>query len=110
MSKGLLGEFEHQVLLALLRQGQEGYSVPIVTELEERTGREIAPAAVYMSLRRLEEKGILVSELRTADPGEGGRQRRYYAVTPEGMARIREARRSYLRLWEGLEPILEEGG
>ena len=109
MSKDLLGEFEHQVLLALLRQGKEGYSVPIVVELEERTGREIAPAAVYVSLRRLEEKGLLVTDLRTADPGEGGRQRRYYSVTAEGMERIREAHRTYLSLLEGLEVVLEEG-
>ena len=45
MAKDLLGEFEHHVLLALLRRGEEGYSVPIVLELEERTGREVAPAS-----------------------------------------------------------------
>lgn len=109
MAKDLLGEFEHHVLLALLRQGEEGYSVPIVLELEERTGREVAPAAVYISLRRLESKGLLVSELRTADPEEGGRERRYYRITADGMARVRAARKGYLNLWEGLEPVLEEG-
>jgi DNA-binding PadR family transcriptional regulator len=109
MTKDLLGEFEHRVLLALLRQGAEGYSVPIVAELEERTGRDVAPAAVYIALRRLEDKGIVSSELRHAPPDEGGRERRYFTVTAEGRERLREARRSYLRLWDGLEAALEEG-
>jgi len=110
VGKQLLGEFEHHVLLALLRQGEEGYSVPIVTALEERTGRDIAPAAVYIALRRLEDKGALVSQLRPAHPEEGGRERRYYRITPEGMARLAEAREALLRLWDGLEMRLEMGG
>jgi DNA-binding PadR family transcriptional regulator len=103
-----LGEFEHHVLLALLRQGDEGYSVPIVAELEERTGREVSPAAVYIALRRLEEKGLLVSHLRFARPEDGGRERRYYSLTADGMARVAEARQSFLRLWDGLELRLEQ--
>lgn len=108
MGKQLLGEFEHHVLLALLRQGEEGYSVPIVAELEARTGREVAPAAVYIALRRLEKKGLLISELRPAEPEEGGRERRYYAITAAGIERMAEAREALMRLWDGLEPRLEE--
>lgn len=108
MGKKALGEFEHHVLLALLHQGDEGYSVPVVTELEEKTGRTVSPAAVYIALRRLEEKGLLVSHLRFAHPREGGRERRYYSLTAEGMLRVAEARRSFLRLWDGLELRLED--
>jgi DNA-binding PadR family transcriptional regulator len=109
VGKELLGEFEHQVLLALLRQGDEGYSVPIVAELEARTGREVAPAAVYIALRRLEDRGLLTSELRSAPPEDGGRERRYYTITPEAMARMAEAREAFLSLWDGLEVRLEDG-
>ena len=107
MGKQLLGEFEHHVLLALLRQGDEGYSVPIIAELEEKTGREIAPAAVYIALRRLEGKELLVSHLRAAHSSDGGRERRYYSITPEGMTRMAEARRAFMNLWDGLELKLE---
>jgi DNA-binding PadR family transcriptional regulator len=110
MAKDLLGELEHHVLLALLQQGEEGYSVPIVLELERRTGREVAPAAIYIALRRLESKGMLTSELRKADPEEGGRDRRYFRLTDEGIARLQEAREGFLSLWEGLEAVLERGG
>ncbi len=110
MAKQLLGEFEHRVLLALLRQGDEGYSVPIVAELAERTGREVAPAAVYIALRRLERRGLLTSALRAASAEEGGRERRYYSVTPETKARLAEAQAAFANLWEGLDLQPEETG
>ena len=108
MGKQLLGEFEHHVLLALLRQGEEGYSVPIVSVLQDRTGRDVAPAAVYIALRRLEDRGILTSDLRAAAPEDGGRERRYYRITPKGMARMVEARESLMNLWNGLDLRLQE--
>ena len=107
MSKDVLGEFEHQVLLAVLRRKEAAYSVPIVLELEERTGREIAAAAVYIALRRLEEKGFATSELRS--PGDGGRSRRYFTVTEAGIGQLRESKRRFVSLWEGLDPVLEPG-
>jgi DNA-binding PadR family transcriptional regulator len=108
MGKDVLGELEHQVLLATLRLGDDAYSTTIVLELERVTGREVAPAAVYIALRRLEAGGFAASELRA--PGdEGGRERRYFRVTPAGLALMRESRRRYEALWHGLEGALEEG-
>lgn len=106
MSKEVLGELEHQVLLAVLRCGGDAYSVPIVLELEERTGREIAPAAVYIALRRLEDKGYAESDLRSPEQDETGRSRRYFRVTEEGIAQLRESKRRFVSLWEGLDPVL----
>jgi DNA-binding PadR family transcriptional regulator len=107
VSKEVLGEFEHQVLLAVLRCGEGAYSVPIVLEIEARTGREVAAAAVYIALRRLEEKDLAASDLRA--PEGGGRSRRYFTVTPRGVEQLRESRRRFVSLWEGLDPLLEEG-
>lgn len=104
-----LGELEHQALLALLRLGDDAYTAPIVAELEERADRPTTLAAVYIVLRRLEEKGLVRSELR--DPGpEGGRDRRYFAVTDLGLERLRHARRAYERLWDGLDERFGEAG
>ncbi|HSJ09158.1 MAG TPA: helix-turn-helix transcriptional regulator [Longimicrobiales bacterium] len=110
MPKESLGELEHQVLLALLRQGDEGHTVTVVQELEKRTGRELASAAVYITLRRLEEKGLVASTMREADVETGGRERRYFAVTSTGLERLREARRAYLNLWNGLDLAAEQPG
>ncbi len=107
MGRNILGEFEHQVMLALLRLGRSAYSAPIVTELEARTGRPVRSAAVYIALRRLDDKGLVTSSM--ASPGaEGGRDRRHFQVTSEGLRRLREARAAYDRLWEGLDSRLEE--
>lgn len=109
MAKEVLGELEHQVLLTVLRCGGDAYSVPIVLELEQRTGRDVAPAAVYIALRRLEEKGFAESDLRSPGEEEAGRSRRYFRVTDEGLAQLRESKRRFVSLWEGLDPLLEEG-
>ncbi len=105
MSRHGLGELEHQAMLALLHLDDEAYTAPIVEELETRTGRSTSVAAVYIVLRRLEEKGFVLSEMR--DPGaEGGRDRRYFSVTAEGLDRLREAREAYETLWDGLDSRL----
>lgn len=105
MTREVLGEFEHQILLALLQLGQDAYSAEVVLELEARTGRPIRAAAVYIVLRRLEEKGLVISEM--VGPGKaGGRDRRHFRVTEHGRARVREAHATYMRLWEGLEDML----
>ena len=109
MGKESLGEFEHLVLLAILRLGSESYSVPIVMELEDRTERSVAPAAVYIALRRLEKRGLLSSRMDSASPDEGGRPRRYFRLEPAALERLRESRRVLDRLWEGVGPAMEQG-
>ena len=103
MAREGLGEFEHQVMLALLRLGDDTYTAPIVVEMEERTGRPTTVAAVYIVLRRLEAKGLVKSVMGAPGPDEGGRDRRYFQVTEDGLHRLREARRAYERLWQGLD-------
>jgi DNA-binding PadR family transcriptional regulator len=107
MGRDSLGEFEHQVLLAILQHGGESYSVPIVIELEDRAGREVTQAAVFIVLRRLEEKGLLRSRMAEGEEG-AGRSRRYFKITGLGMRRLRESRQALLRLWEGLDTALDE--
>ncbi|MDX1646138.1 MAG: helix-turn-helix transcriptional regulator [Longimicrobiales bacterium] len=108
MARATLGEFEHQVLLAILRLGREAYSVSIVGELEDRTGRDVATAAVYVTLRRLEKKGLLTS--RAVAPEESGEShaRRYFALTDAALEPLKDSRRSFLELWDGLEPVLDD--
>ena len=110
MPKETFGEFEHRVMLAILQLGGEAYSVPIVLHLEERTGREIAQAAVFIVLQRLEKKGLLTSRMDDHAVRETGRVRRYFKPTAAAMERLKEARRAYNRLWEGLDGVLDEAG
>ena len=103
-----LGEFEQVVLLAALRIKGEVYGVPIVEEIEQRTGRSASPAAVYVTLRRLEEKGLVTSWLSEPVAERGGKPRRCVEVTPEGVQRLRESRRMIESLWSGLEAVRGE--
>jgi len=98
-----LQHFELHVLLAMLRLGGETYSVPLVLELEKRTGRSVAPAAVFIALRRLEKKGLVASRM---DEPDSGRVRRYVKVTKQGFAVVKATRDAHARLWQGSTGIL----
>lgn len=108
MARAGLGEFEHQVLLAILRLGRESYSVPITAELTARTGRDPATSAVYIALRRLEKKKLLTSRLEQPEESGEPYPRRYFALTEMAMEPLRDARRNLMSLWEGLEPALDD--
>lgn len=108
-TKGIQGEFEHHVLLVAARIGPGSYTAALVVEIEERTGREVSPSAVYVALRRLEKKGLVRSSLRTGDGPGPLRERRFFEVTEEGVRALRESRERFLSLWEGLEPVVGEG-
>jgi PadR family transcriptional regulator, regulatory protein PadR len=102
-----LGEFEHVVLLAILRLGDDAYAIPIRDEIAERTGRAVARGALYTALERLESKKCLRSRMSDPLPERGGRSRRYFTVTAAGLAALRASRRSLLSLWQGVERRLE---
>ena len=106
MTREALGEFEHMVLVAILHLGDDVYGVPIVDEIQRRTGRSVAPAAVYVTLRRLEQKGLLTSWMSDSTPERGGKPRRCVKVTGAGLATLREARKALDSMWKGLDPKL----
>jgi PadR family transcriptional regulator, regulatory protein PadR len=104
MSHQGLGEFEQMVLLATAHLQAEAYGIPIVEEIERRTGRSVARAAVYVTLRRLEEKGLISSWMSDPIPERGGKPRRYVKLTSNGARALREARQVAERMWQGLDP------
>lgn len=112
MGKGdFLGEFEQMVLLAVIRQEDEGYGMSIRREIEERVGRDVTIGAVYATLDRLERKGLVRSREGDSTPVRGGRARKHFAVTPEGESALRTSRAMMDRLWDGvdLDPVRREG-
>lgn len=109
MGKETLGEFELLVLLAAMRLGEtDAYAVSIVDEIAERTGREIHRAAVYVTLQRLEKKGLIASRLGAPLAERGGKARRLVRVERAGRDAVRDARHALQRMWLGLGPQLEE--
>ena len=106
MSHNGLGEFEQMVLLAILQLSGDAYGVPIVDEIERRTGRAVSRAAVYVTLRRLEEKGLVSSWMSESTPERGGKPRRCVRVEPRGLKLLRESREAVNQMWRGLDPRL----
>lgn len=100
-----LGEFEHIVVLALLRLEDRAYGVPVRQEIELRTKREVSIGAVYATLDRLETKGYVKSHRGDPTPLRGGRSKRFFRVTPKGVAAVNRAQRALQSMTEGLELI-----
>lgn len=98
-----LGELEQIVMLVVLRLGDEAYSASIRDELEARAGRSLSLGTLYVTLSRLERKGMLASSLGDPTPVRGGRAKRFYRGTPRGVETLRRAKRTLQRLWDGVE-------
>lgn len=94
-------------MLAVLRLGDQAYAPAILEEIETRTGRPASAGSMYVTLDRLEEKGLIRSRHAAGGGERGGRPRRYVAVTASGLRALRSSRQSLISLWAGLEGILE---
>jgi PadR family transcriptional regulator PadR len=100
-----LGEFEHMIVLALLRLGDDAYGVTVRQEIEARTKREVSIGAVYATLDRLEGKGLVKSRRGDPTPERGGRSKRFFNVTAKGVAAVNRAQRALHSMTEGLDLI-----
>jgi PadR family transcriptional regulator, regulatory protein PadR len=97
---GPLGSFEEQVMVAVLRTGDEAYGMHVRREIEDVTGRDVTIGSVYITLDRLEAKGLLASS--RAPVGEDAGSRRVFTVTREGLRALADTRAMRDRLWAGV--------
>ena len=99
----IVGEFEHFVLLALVRLGNGAYGAAIRREIRERTGRDASVGTVYMTLGRLEKKMMIASYVGIPSAHRGGRRRKHYLIDTEGQKALGRAWRSFTAMGEGIE-------
>jgi len=107
MSAVALGDFEQLVLLALVRLGPDAYGATVRREIEEHAGREISISAVYTTLERLEQKGLVRSHIGEPTPERGGRRRRHFELLPLGARSLRDAYRALTGMTAGIERRLK---
>jgi PadR family transcriptional regulator PadR len=93
-----LGVLEEQVVVAVIRTGDEASGMEARREIERVTGRELSIGSVYATLDRLESKGLLASSRVV----EEGSSRRLFTVTPEGARALADTRSMRERLWHGV--------
>lgn len=103
----LLGEFELMVLLTLLRLGPDAYGASLQRDIEARTGRQLSISAVYVTLARLEAKGLVQSRIGEPSPQRGGRRRKHVALLPAGHRAVARAYQRFQQVVNGLEPQLK---
>ncbi len=104
-----LGAFQQLAMLAVLRLGDEATGSTLQEELETEAGRRVTISTIYVTLDRLEGKGLVRSWLGSSTPVRGGKARRFYEVTPAGARALRESRAALDRMWAGVEshPLVE---
>lgn len=108
MERGYLGEFELMILLTVIHLGDEAYGVPISREMEKQRRRGVSVGSVYAALERLEQKGLVKSEIGDPTPERGGKAKRYFRVTKEGLRQLHKTRRVLTAMWKGLPDLKGE--
>lgn len=102
MSAPTLGTLELAALLAVARLGDDAYGLAIRRDLATRLGRDHSVGAVYTTLQRLEDKGLLASHASAPLPVRGGRSRRHFTLTGAGTRALRAAQRQSASMWAGV--------
>lgn len=104
----LLPRIEEMILLAIWKLGDNAYGVTIRRYLSDITGLDLAIASIYTPLDRLMDKGYVRGTEGEPTKERGGRRRRYYKLTAEGLAALDEARRIQQRIWAGFPQLAPE--
>jgi DNA-binding PadR family transcriptional regulator len=101
-----LGELEQVVLFAIVRLGEPAHGAAIIEQIETRTGKRVAPGALYTVLDRLEAKGFVESWIGDSAPERGGRRRKVYRIQPDGAAALRDWYAGIRDMADGVLPRL----
>jgi PadR family transcriptional regulator PadR len=98
----MLGQLEMMMMLAALHLGKDAYGGRIRDELEERAGKDLALGTVYVTMKRLEKRGLVRSWLGEPTAERGGKAKRFYAVEPAGVEALHAAQEGIGRMWKEL--------
>jgi len=100
MRRTALGELEELLLMLISILGEKAYGNMIVNELKEKTGRSVSLSAVHTTLYRLEDKGYLKSKMGGSQSERGGRRKRYFYLTNEGVQVLKASHEQHMYLWK----------
>ena len=103
----LIGEFEQVVLLSLLRLGNGTFGAAIRRDIQERIARELPGSVVYVTLQRMEKKGLVKSYVGEPTKERGGRRRRHYLIDTPGEHALGRSWRALKKMADGLEETLQ---
>ncbi len=105
-----LGELEELILLTVAALYDNAYGISIMHEVEEYSGRSITISTVHVALKRLEEKGFVVSRFDGSTNERGGRRKHLFRVTIEGKEALVRSKELRNRLWESIPNLAFANG
>ncbi len=100
MKGNYLGEFEELVMLTCALLKEEAYGINIVEQIKEKTGRNVNLSAVHVTLYRLEDKGMVRSNMGGATAQRGGRRKRIFELTNLGINLLKDAKSNREQFWK----------
>jgi len=105
--RSYLSDFEQLVLLSVLRLGDDAHGGTIRGDLDDTADRSVVAATIYVALSRLEQRGMVRSWMADPTPVRGGKAKRYYALEPQGIEALRDAKATLERMWAGVGSALD---
>ncbi|MCB0655111.1 MAG: helix-turn-helix transcriptional regulator [Saprospiraceae bacterium] len=100
-----LGEFEELMLTMVAILDQEAYGNAIVQAVKDQLDRNVNLSAVHITLYRLQDKGLVTSEMGGATTNRGGRRKRFFRITNAGKRKLNELQEQRLKLWKMLPEL-----
>ena len=100
-----LGNLEETILLLVMIMEEEAYGYSVSKEYQRQNGKEISISAVHTVLSRLEKKGFIQSEMGGATEDRGGRRKRIFKITDEGVIAVQELKAHRTKLWNQLPQL-----
>jgi DNA-binding PadR family transcriptional regulator len=105
-----LTDLEQLLLLSVLQARDDAHAGTIREILEGRGERKAGLGSIYVTMTRLEDRGMVASSMGEPTAERGGKAKRLYRVTPEGMTALHHSRRILDRMWEGVPLMGSEAG
>ena len=100
MNSDQLGLFEEHILTMVAILGEDAYGNAIVDEIKNQLQKSVNLSSVHVTLYRLEDKGLVRSEMGGVTSKRGGRRKRIFTITNAGIALLRNLKESREQLWK----------
>ena len=96
---------EEFLLLAVWRLKENAYGVTIRDHLNKATGKTWAYGALFIMLSHLEKKGCLTSDFTDPSPWRGGKSKRIFKLSAQGVKALEEVRKAHESIWDGIKTL-----
>jgi len=104
----LLTRAEEFIMIAIVRLQKEAYCVPILEQVQDVTKKKWTLGGIYIPLHRLEERGFVESHLGDPTAERGGKSKRFYHITPDGLRALQKIKQMENEMWDGISDIITE--